>query len=667
MIAHSGLTTRAALTGFFAALISSCTGVIEPQPDSSPGIVGGGQGATQGKGGSGSGGTVQGGGTAGAGGSAGSAGSAALLPLWTGSMGSWCGPGDNATLWLVSSKTASACMAQSAKIYGEMEDTTEGLVMEVPSASITTLPATLTVPSRYCTAGVCSDVTVTLKVDTYTQGVGATGSWSLTPPGGMLVEGRLEAGWCTWDEFLPPHPQGMRLARDIKLAEVAVYQGVKIPIMTGMLEVPERNADLVQNREALVRVFVEPGPAFTAREIAARITLQTGDAEPVVVEETMQVSGASSEEDTSSTFNLMLPKEAFGEGTQYTVELRETSKCTELAGVAMGARFPETGTLPVDAIDTGPVKVLLVPVRFDADGSGRVPDTGTEAMAQLKDRVYAMYPTGEVILTLHEPVGTSATDLGDMLDQMRNLRDEEEPPSDLSYYGLVDMADSFQDYCNQSCTTGIAGFGSQNGEATAGMGIGFIDYAAGTFAHELGHIHRLPHAPCGGPADPDPEYPYDGAGIGSWGYDVLTQELFSPSEYVDLMSYCSPDWVSDYNYQLLLERVITVNENAGNLKVLGTPPPPQEWRSLRVDAAGNVRWGLSVHPRRSPPGDPTTANILDAQGIVLQQVVAYVELASDDSATYFVPAQKAGWHAVQIGALPAHAYGAPSNAAPFTR
>jgi hypothetical protein len=200
------------------------------------------------------------------------------------------------------------------------------------------------------------------------------------------------------------------------------------------------------------------------------------------------------------------------------------------------------------------------------------------------------------------------------------------------------------------------------------MGIGFLNFAAGTFAHELGHIHRLPHAPCGGPADPDPEYPYDGAGIGSWGYDVLTEEIFSPGEFVDMMSYCSPDWISDYNFQLLLERVALVNESAGNTQVVtNQQTAAQEWRSLRVDASGKLRWGLALHPRRKPPGDVTTVEVLDAQGNVVQKVTAYVELASDDSKTYFVPAPKAGWHSVRAAGLAAHPFGAANTARPFTR
>ena len=67
-------------------------------------------------------------------------------------------------------------------------------------------------------------------------------------------------------------------------------------------------------------------------------------------------------------------------------------------------------------------------------------------------------------------------------------------------------------------------------------------------------------------------------------------------------------------------RVILVNERA-NMQVV-TLGPPQEWKSLMVDRAGNPRWGLTLHPKVAPPGDPTTATVLDAQGTPLLQVVA---------------------------------------------
>jgi hypothetical protein len=592
------------------------------------------------------------------------------LPVWNGNVGSWCGPKDDATVWLVAKPLQSACEQASKKVYADAAtpaDTTEGLSLPLNAAQLTTLPTTLTVMGRYCAAtATCSDVQVTLNVESYTQGQGAKGTWAFTPPGATELKGKLEASWCAWDDFLPAHPEGERLARDIKIREVSVYQGVKVPIVRDMQAVQDRNADLVQQREAMVRVFVEPGQTFQSHELSARITLQTGTAPVRRFEQTMTVSGASTDEDGKSTFNIALPKDAFQEGTQYQVELRETSKCTPIVGTPSGARFPETGMSAVGAVLTGPVKVMLVPVRYDADGSGRLPDTSDNQLQQMKEKLYSMYPTSEVILSMHEAVGTTRTDIGDMLDQMRELRDQDQPASDLAYYGMVRQAETFKDYCQGSCTTGIAGFGSQSGTSTAGMGIGFINAAAGTFVHELGHIYRRPHAPCGGAAGPDEDFPYAEGALGSWGYDLKTKELFDPADHVDFMSYCSPEWISDYNYQLILERIIVVNQKV-NMQVLPPPGAPQQYRTLLVDDAGQTHWGLDLRPRLAPPGDPITVEVLDEQGAVLTQVTAYHELMSEGEQAFFVPASHAGWHAVRVpGAAPA-LYADVTLNQPFTR
>jgi hypothetical protein len=71
-------------------------------------------------------------------------------------------------------------------------------------------------------------------------------------------------------------------------------------------------------------------------------------------------------------------------------------------------------------------------------------------------------------------------------------------------------------------------------------------------AHELGHNMSRQHAPCGGAGGPDPSYPYPGGQIGIWGLDVAALVLKSPTGYLDLMGYCSPDWVSDYNWSAMI-------------------------------------------------------------------------------------------------------------------
>lgn len=62
----------------------------------------------------------------------------------------------------------------------------------------------------------------------------------------------------------------------------------------------------------------------------------------------------------------------------------------------------------------------------------------------------------------------------------------------------------------------------------------------------------LQHAPCGGPARPDPDFPYRDGNIGVHGYDPRADTLVDPST-PDLMSYCHPQWISDYNFNKALE------------------------------------------------------------------------------------------------------------------
>jgi len=230
----------------------------------------------------------------------------------------------------------------------------------------------------------------------------------------------------------------------------------------------------------------------------------------------------------------------------------------------------------------------------------------------------------------------------------------------------VRPAETFGEYCEGTCTTGIAGFGSQAGTAAVGMGIGFSESAAGTFVHELGHIYRRPHSPCGGAGAPDELYPYPDAGLGSWGYDFKTRELFDPANHVDFMSYCSPEWISDYNYQLILERIIVVNRHAV-FRRRDSAAAPRTFRTLRVSKDGLARWGLDLQPQFAPPGDAITLKALDAAGAVLEDVSASFEDGPDGEQSFFVPAGHSAWSAIQVPGGPAVPYAEATQNKPFTR
>lgn len=136
--------------------------------------------------------------------------------------------------------------------------------------------------------------------------------------------------------------------------------------------------------------------------------------------------------------------------------------------------------------------------------------------------------------------GSNTAGWGDLLEQLRAVRRADN--STRGYYGVVKV--SYQ--------SGVAGIGYV-GQGTA---VGRDDSST-TAAHELGHNLGRQHAPCGGPAGPDPSYPYSGANIGSWGYDAFAQKLMAPTSYKDVMSYCEPEWVSDYNYNAVQQYLET--------------------------------------------------------------------------------------------------------------
>ena len=97
---------------------------------------------------------------------------------------------------------------------------------------------------------------------------------------------------------------------------------------------------------------------------------------------------------------------------------------------------------------------------------------------------------------------------------------------------------------------GVAGIGYVPGFAAIGW-----DSASQwprTMSHELGHNFSRPHAPCGGPANPDPNYPYGGGLLGPIPLmDSIPAaiDILSPNGLADIMGYCSGVWFSDYNYR----------------------------------------------------------------------------------------------------------------------
>jgi hypothetical protein len=133
----------------------------------------------------------------------------------------------------------------------------------------------------------------------------------------------------------------------------------------------------------------------------------------------------------------------------------------------------------------------------------------------------------------------TTNDWQNALVELNQLRTMENAPANRFYFGFVRRSGG-----------SIAGIGYVPGRSAVGWDSS--TQWARTFSHEFGHNLSRPHAPCGGVASPDPNYPYAGGVLNATPLvDSIPAALdvISPTNQTDIMGYCNGSWFSDYNYR----------------------------------------------------------------------------------------------------------------------
>lgn len=481
----------------------------------------------------------------------------------------------------------------------------------------------------------------TQSPDAATSGVGGTSVTTTdATTGPTTTTGSGEPGSTAQTSTGAGLPAGPVLADGITVSEVKLYQGIERPLMKGGSPVSS-DIPIVAGRDAYLRVFYS---AQKTMEVTLRLDLGDG-ADPLEVP--AKVSGNSSQSALASSVNVLIPGSRLADAKGFRVELLAPGN--QSSGTNDGASYPTTGLakLPVESAGST-MKLVLVPITYEADGSNRLPDTSAEQVERYRKAFFRLYPIPNVTVTVKpavawkQKVDPGGSGWDNLLNAIVDYRQNSGAAKDEYYYGIFNAAPSFASFCNAGCVAGLSLLAGPNDPmARAGIGIGFTgDDSTGTAAHEIGHQHGRPHAPCGVSQSVDPLFPHKDGSIGTWGFDLVTKQLIKP-ETPDFMSYCHPEWISDFNYKQLFNRLKLVNNAAwlGGEEVT--------FDRVSIDGEGRATWLGEVKNSDAPTGEPTTLDVTTDEGPA-QLVGHFYPYSHVGGGVLLVPRTKAKLHAVDF-------------------
>ncbi len=461
----------------------------------------------------------------------------------------------------------------------------------------------------------------------------------------MVAALTLGAAACSRDvpDSSGPDYSSYPLAAGAAIDLITLAQGTEIVLHNPVDERGGRFAPpIVPGRDAVVRVFVSPvvREEFSGRTLAVvlRVTGPSGERR---MSEQVVVWGSWLRNSLRTTANFRIPGDWIDpERFDLEVSVHETIRFDYSAGEGADeeALTWSSADDPLRVEPSGPVTLHVVPIQYNGDGSGRVPNMSGPAMAAIRATFFATYPITDLRVVEedvlpYDGVVTAGGGWEALLSRIVALRAEAAPAENAYFYGLFLPAPSFEEFCGGGCTVGLSSVPTSpfDSWARTSIGLGYLGTADDTLVHEVGHAHGRMHAPCGNPPGPDGRYPYGGGGIGSWGYDIVLNEVRDPSVYTDMMGYCSPTWISDYTFSALHDWIVEV-------EALRSASTVTEWTLLTVAPDGLAEIGPVIDAPVDAGGEPAQFELLDVNGAVVAVQPGWtVPLDHSDGALALLP------------------------------
>ena len=414
---------------------------------------------------------------------------------------------------------------------------------------------------------------------------------------------------CDLEEALQELPPAL----SVDIVHVAFYQVTEKMLLQDGSDVSDDGVSVAQGRDAMLRVFLSPTDTYEERDLSVRAYLYQGDAlvDAVIVTQNFKKEGSLS--DLDSSFNLAIRGSAIGPELAIAVEVLEATIDADFPGIQGRNSWPEDNTFAVETVVTGPLKILIVPIEYNADNSGRLPNTEDDEMERFRQAFYGQFPADEVQIRVVEPQGT---DIGirngwsALLNEVTGMRAAVGAEDDEYVYGLFSPGEDAT-----GGTAGLCWLGYGPSDPGTKVCIG-LSGSPGTAVHEVGHAHGREHSPGCGAGSPDPEYPESDGSLGVRAFDTTGNRMFEAATTYDFMSYCGPTWTGAHTWEKLVERVGTVNS------IYGAYMESAEYLTFVQDEHGTTTSLGQQWISGEPAGLAVRLELLDQEGAVLDTVAA---------------------------------------------